>query len=169
MPLNARTLAAIASRSGGAPQVMAYWLKPSWMARQAASLTACGGLEVGHPLAEVDRPVPGGQPRHLADDRLGKVPDAVGQLHGLIPQSPGPYGPGRSGCITRYARRNRHAIPTPTLLDRFCRYVRIDTQADEGAATYPSSPASSNWAGCCSASCASIGLADAEAETSTAS
>jgi tripeptide aminopeptidase len=27
-----------------------------------------------------------------------------------------------------------------TLLDRFCRYVRIDTQADEKASTYPSSP-----------------------------
>jgi tripeptide aminopeptidase len=27
-----------------------------------------------------------------------------------------------------------------SLLDRFCRYVRIDTQAVEGAATYPSSP-----------------------------
>src|SRR5205085_12182764 len=27
-----------------------------------------------------------------------------------------------------------------TLLDRFCRYVRIDTQADEAAGTYPSSP-----------------------------
>jgi tripeptide aminopeptidase len=27
-----------------------------------------------------------------------------------------------------------------TLLDRFCRYVRIDTQADETAKTYPSSP-----------------------------
>ena len=26
------------------------------------------------------------------------------------------------------------------LLDRFCRYVRIDTQADEAATTYPSSP-----------------------------
>src|SRR5438128_2678343 len=26
-----------------------------------------------------------------------------------------------------------------TLLERFCRYVRIDTQADEQAATYPSS------------------------------
>src|SRR5437016_12409995 len=26
-----------------------------------------------------------------------------------------------------------------TLLDRFCRYVRIDTQADEKATTYPSS------------------------------
>ena len=27
-----------------------------------------------------------------------------------------------------------------TLLDRFCRYVRIDTQADETSTTYPSSP-----------------------------
>jgi tripeptide aminopeptidase len=27
-----------------------------------------------------------------------------------------------------------------SLLDRFCRYVRIDTQADERSATYPSSP-----------------------------
>src|SRR5262245_25964208 len=26
-----------------------------------------------------------------------------------------------------------------SLLDRFCRYVRIDTQADESATTYPSS------------------------------
>src|SRR5258708_7052689 len=27
-----------------------------------------------------------------------------------------------------------------TLLDRFCRYVQINTQADENAGTYPSSP-----------------------------
>ena len=27
-----------------------------------------------------------------------------------------------------------------TLLDRFCRYVRIDTQADESSKSYPSSP-----------------------------
>ena len=27
-----------------------------------------------------------------------------------------------------------------TLLDRFIRYVRIDTQSDEKATTYPSSP-----------------------------
>src|SRR5690349_9255201 len=26
-----------------------------------------------------------------------------------------------------------------TLLDRFCRYARVDTQADEAATTYPSS------------------------------
>src|SRR5438552_3083518 len=27
-----------------------------------------------------------------------------------------------------------------SLLDRFCRYVRVDSQADEASATYPSSP-----------------------------
>jgi tripeptide aminopeptidase len=32
------------------------------------------------------------------------------------------------------------SIPTPTLLDRFCRYVRVHTEAVEGAPTYPSSP-----------------------------
>ena len=31
-------------------------------------------------------------------------------------------------------------IPTPTLLDRFCRYVRVHTEAVEGAKSYPSSP-----------------------------
>jgi tripeptide aminopeptidase len=31
-------------------------------------------------------------------------------------------------------------IPMDFLLDRFCRYARIDTQAVEGAKTYPSSP-----------------------------
>src|SRR5918912_3565376 len=29
---------------------------------------------------------------------------------------------------------------TDALLDRFCRYVRVHTQADEAATTYPSSP-----------------------------
>ncbi|WP_020473302.1 peptidase T [Zavarzinella formosa] len=31
-------------------------------------------------------------------------------------------------------------VSTPTLLDRFCRYVRIHTEAAEGSTTYPSSP-----------------------------
>ncbi len=31
-------------------------------------------------------------------------------------------------------------LETPTLLERFLKYVRIDTQADEHASTYPSSP-----------------------------
>lgn len=31
-------------------------------------------------------------------------------------------------------------VPTPNLLDRFCRYVRVHTEAVEGSPTYPSSP-----------------------------
>src|SRR5688572_22707243 len=31
-------------------------------------------------------------------------------------------------------------IDTPTLLDRFCRYARIHTEANDKATTYPSSP-----------------------------
>jgi tripeptide aminopeptidase len=31
-------------------------------------------------------------------------------------------------------------VPTPNLLERFLRYVRVDTEAVEGAPTYPSSP-----------------------------
>ena len=31
-------------------------------------------------------------------------------------------------------------IPTPDLLDRFCRYVRVNTEAVENSGTYPSSP-----------------------------
>ena len=31
-------------------------------------------------------------------------------------------------------------VSTPALLDRFCRYVRIHTEAIEGSPTYPSSP-----------------------------
>src|SRR5262245_12524452 len=30
--------------------------------------------------------------------------------------------------------------PMDTLLDRFCRYVRVNTQADESSSTYPSTP-----------------------------
>src|SRR5581483_4827831 len=37
------------------------------------------------------------------------------------------------------AGRPRIIVRMNTLLDRFCRYARIDTQADEKATTYPSS------------------------------
>src|SRR5438105_14403646 len=40
----------------------------------------------------------------------------------------------RNGC------RRQEERMMDTLLDRFCRYVRIDTQANESANTYPSSP-----------------------------
>src|SRR5262249_1458224 len=36
--------------------------------------------------------------------------------------------------------KDRSPEEMSALLDRFCRYVRVDTQAVEGARTYPSSP-----------------------------
>ena len=36
-----------------------------------------------------------------------------------------------------------------SLLDRFCRYVRVDTQADEKSTTYPSTPGQLELAGWC--------------------
>src|SRR3954452_23113616 len=48
-----------------------------------------------------------------------------------------------------------------TLLDRFCRYVRIDTQADEKAATYPSSPGQLELGRLLAAELVGLGLRDA--------
>ena len=55
-PLNDRIFAAIACRSGAMPQVMAYWLNPSRMARQAASLTSSGGSKSGIPWPRLIAP-----------------------------------------------------------------------------------------------------------------
>jgi tripeptide aminopeptidase len=49
-----------------------------------------------------------------------------------------------------------------TLLDRFCRYVRIDTQADESAKTYPSSPGQLELGRLLAEELRALGLADAE-------
>src|SRR2546423_561203 len=49
-----------------------------------------------------------------------------------------------------------------TLLDRFCRYVRIDTQADEKATTYPSSPGQLELGRLLAAELRGLGLRDAE-------
>jgi tripeptide aminopeptidase len=49
-----------------------------------------------------------------------------------------------------------------TLLERFCRYVRIDTQADEAAATYPSSPGQLELGRLLLQELKQIGLVDAE-------
>ena len=38
------------------------------------------------------------------------------------------------------AHHESEASMTNTLLDRFCRYVRVDTTADENSTTYPSTP-----------------------------
>ena len=48
------------------------------------------------------------------------------------------YSGKRDGEILRAATRRENRMKT--LLDRFCRYVRIDTTAVENAGTYPSSP-----------------------------
>jgi tripeptide aminopeptidase len=48
-----------------------------------------------------------------------------------------------------------------SLLDRFCRYVRIDTQADEKATTYPSSPGQLELGRLLLAELRGLGLADA--------
>jgi tripeptide aminopeptidase len=48
-----------------------------------------------------------------------------------------------------------------TLLDRFCRYVRIDTQADEKATTYPSSPGQLDLGRLLAGELRALGLADA--------
>src|SRR6266478_5259548 len=51
-----------------------------------------------------------------------------------------------------------------TLLDRFCRYVRIDTQADEKAMTYPSSPGQLELGKLLVKELHEIGLGDAEVD-----
>ena len=49
-----------------------------------------------------------------------------------------------------------------TLLERFCRYVRIDTQADETAKTYPSSPGQLELGRLLTEELRALGLRDAE-------
>ncbi len=49
-----------------------------------------------------------------------------------------------------------------TLLDRFCRYVRIDTQAVENAGTYPSSPGQLELGRLLAGELRELGLRDAE-------
>ena len=53
-------------------------------------------------------------------------------------------------------------IPTPTLLDRFCRYCRVHTEAVEGSPTYPSSPRQLELGKMLLAELGEIGLADAK-------
>jgi tripeptide aminopeptidase len=51
-----------------------------------------------------------------------------------------------------------------TLLDRFCRYVRIDTQANESAGTYPSSPGQLELGRLLVSELRDLGLRDAAAD-----
>src|SRR5262249_7064465 len=52
-----------------------------------------------------------------------------------------------------------------TLLDRFCRYVRIDTQAKEDAGVYPSSPGQWDLAKLLAKELKAIGLSDIEVDS----
>ena len=54
------------------------------------------------------------------------------------------------------------SIPTPTLLDRFCRYARVNTEAVEGAKTYPSSPGQLELGRMLLGELKELGLADAK-------
>ncbi|MSR52129.1 MAG: peptidase T [Gemmataceae bacterium] len=54
------------------------------------------------------------------------------------------------------------SIPTPTLLDRFCRYARINTEAVEGSKTYPSSPGQLELGRMLLGELKELGLADAQ-------
>jgi tripeptide aminopeptidase len=49
-----------------------------------------------------------------------------------------------------------------TLLDRFCRYVRVDTQADEKSSTYPSSPGQLELGRMLTSELRQMGLRDAQ-------
>src|SRR5262249_51679498 len=46
-------------------------------------LERLGWIEIGHPLAEIDRGMAIGQARHLADDRFGEIVNAIGE-HGPL-------------------------------------------------------------------------------------
>ena len=52
-----------------------------------------------------------------------------------------------------------------TLLDRFCRYVQVDTQADEKATTYPSSPGQLKLGAIMVEELKALGLKDAAQDT----
>src|SRR5438874_3791402 len=48
-----------------------------------------------------------------------------------------------------------------SLIERFCRYVKVDTQAQESAGTYPSSPGQMELGRMLAGELRSMGLADA--------
>ena len=72
MSYQRRYFSAIASRSAGAPQVIAYWLMSPWIAAQAASFIGSGIGKSGKPCARLIAPCWLRDARHLADDGLGE-------------------------------------------------------------------------------------------------
>ena len=77
MPLYQPNFSAKAWRSDGAPQVMAYWLKPLSRAALAASISSLGGSKSGKPLGQINAVVQVIHAGHLSNYRLGKQPHSV--------------------------------------------------------------------------------------------
>src|SRR5207253_2489618 len=75
---------------------------------------------------------------------------AQAELPGLLLESAVPQSRSPNGAMME------------RLLERFCRYVRIDTQAVEGAKTYPSSPGQLELGRLLKQELDGLGLRDAE-------
>src|ERR1039458_5195855 len=70
-------LAAMASRKGLAPQVMAYWLMSASMAWTAALFRTAGAGKIGEALRQINGPVPHREAGHLADHGFGELGDPL--------------------------------------------------------------------------------------------
>ena len=113
-------VSAIASRSGLAPQVIAYWLRSSSTASATASLSSGGQAKSGKPWARLTAPAADGQPVHLADDRFGEPvglggdPSTVG--HGGESIGAGQRQPAIRTCLR--LRSAEHRIVTMSVEHR---------------------------------------------------
>src|SRR4051794_9521832 len=74
MSYQRRYFAAIAMRSEGVPQVIAYWLMLAWMAMHAASFRGCGMGKSGIPWARLSAPC------SLAMRVISRITDSVNVL-----------------------------------------------------------------------------------------
>src|SRR5438094_3679150 len=90
----------MASRSGRAPQVTAYWLMSAWMAAQAASLIRSGAGKSGNPC---DRFTP---PYISLRRVISRMTDSVNCVAFLDPVSLDI----RAGILRRFARRAAGAL-----------------------------------------------------------
>jgi hypothetical protein len=70
---NRAVFAAIASRSGLAPKVIAYWLWSAATASAAAVFSSGGQGKSGEALGQADGAGRDREPVHLADDRFGEA------------------------------------------------------------------------------------------------
>src|SRR5437588_2899602 len=80
MPYSRAYLAAIAARSSGSPQVMAYWLTSAMIAAQAASLSSCGAAKSGNPWARL---MPRSPWRRRISRVISRITDSVNRVDRL--------------------------------------------------------------------------------------